>query len=523
MSAAPPGAWVRTVALAAPSLGDNTADAERLTAALRRELGGAEVDLDLDLLQRLPGMLREHGYRVRCTVFPDRGRFALTGVAAADTKRIAAGLAIDLGTTRVALRLIDLATGAHLADHGCDNPQAVIGPDVLARIHHADTPGGLNELTRLVVDGLNEAIGRICEAARLPPEAVAAVAVAGNTAMTHLFLGLEPRWMIREPYLPVVNRPGVRRAADLGLRAGPWARVLVFPNIGSYFGGDLVAGILFSDLHRRPETALLVDVGTNAEVVLGNRDWLVGCAGAAGPALEGGVTRMGMTAGPGAVDRVAIDPASGEFRLRTIGGLPPRGICGSGVIDLAAQLFRAGMIDVRGKLVPPACGARLRVVDGIRYLVVVPAAESATGGPLMVGQPELDSLVRSKAAMYTILETLALTVGLRLEDIGTVFVAGAFGCLIDPRSAIAIGMLPDLPLERYVPIGNSSLEGAAMALTAAAAPAEIDRIRDRITYLELNVNPEFMQRFSAAKFLPHTDLGRFPSVGREQLNRHSGA
>jgi len=232
---------------------------------------------------------------------------------------------------------------------------------------------------------------------------------------------------------------------------------------------------------------------------------------------------MGMTAGPGAVDRVAIDPASGEFRLRTIGDLPPRGICGSGVIDLAAQLFRAGMIDVRGKLVPPACGARLRVVDGIRYLVVVPAAESATGGPLMVGQPELDSLVRSKAAMYTILETLALTVGLRLEDIGTVFVAGAFGCLIDPRSAIAIGMLPDLPLERYVPIGNSSLEGAAMALTAAAAPAEIDRIRDRITYLELNVNPEFMQRFSAAKFLPHTDLGRFPSVGREQLNRHSGA
>jgi uncharacterized 2Fe-2S/4Fe-4S cluster protein (DUF4445 family) len=229
-----------------------------------------------------------------------------------------------------------------------------------------------------------------------------------------------------------------------------------------------------------------------------------------------------MTAGPGAVDRVTLDPRTGALRLRTIGGLPPRGICGSGVIDLAAQLFRVGMVDVRGRLVPAACGGRLRMVDGIRHLVVVPAAESATGEELMVGQPELDSLVRSKAAMYTILETLALTVGMRLEEIGTVFVAGAFGCLIDPRSAIAIGMLPELPLERYVPIGNSSLEGATLALASAAAHAEIDRIRDRITYLELNVNQEFMQRFSAAKFLPHTDVGRFPSVGQERLNRQAG-
>lgn len=522
MSAAAPGAWVRTVALPVPSLGDNTADAERLTAALERELGGAPVDVDLDLLRRLPAALREHGYRVRCTVFPDRGRYALTGIDAADTRRAAIGLAVDLGTTRVALRLVDLATGAHLAEHGCDNPQVAIGPDVLARIHHAEAPGGLDELTRRVVDGLNAAVARTCEAAKVAPEDVVAVAVAGNTAMTHLFLGLDPRWMIREPYIPVVNRPGVLRAADLGLRVGRWARVFVFPNVGSYFGGDLAAGILFSGLHRRPGTALLVDVGTNAEVVLGNRDWLIGCAGAAGPALEGGVARVGMTAGPGAVDRVSLDAATGGLRLSTIGGLPPRGICGSGVIDLAAQLFRAGVIDVRGRLVPAACGGRLRVIDGIRHLVVVPAAESATGEELMVGQPELDSLVRSKAAMYTILETLALTVGMRLEEIGTVFVAGAFGCLIDPRSAIAIGMLPDLPLERYVPIGNSSLEGATLALASAAVHAEIDRIRDRITYLELNVNQEFMQRFSAARFLPHTDVGRFPSVGREQVNRHSG-
>jgi uncharacterized 2Fe-2S/4Fe-4S cluster protein (DUF4445 family) len=336
--------------------------------------------------------------------------------------------------------------------------------------------------------------------------------VAGNTAMTHLFLGLEPRWIIREPYIPVVNRPGMLKTADLGIHASPFTRVLVFPNIGSYFGGDLIAGILFSGLHRRTDPALLVDVGTNAEVVLGNRDWLIGCAGAAGPALEGGVTRMGMLAGPGVIDRVVIDPETRRFDIHTIEDMPPRGICGSGVIDLAAQLFLSGMLDIRGKLVTAACDDRLKVVDGIRHLVVVPADRSATGADLTISQADLDSLIRSKAAMYTILETLARTVGMNLSDLGTFFVAGAFGCLINPASAIAIGMLPDLALERYVPIGNSSLQGAALALTSASALDEIDRIRDRITYLELNVNQDFMNRFSAAKFLPHTDVSRFPSV-----------
>jgi len=247
-------------------------------------------------------------------------------------------------------------------------------------------------------------------------------------------------------------------------------------------------------------------------VVLGNQDWLIGCAGAAGPALEGGVTRMGMLAGPGVIDRVTIDPASRRFDIHTIEEMPPIGICGSGVIDLAAQLFLAGMIDIRGKLVSAACGDRLRVVEDLRHLVVVPAEQSATGKDLTISQADVDSLIRSKAAMYTILETLTTTVGVHLNDLGTFFVAGTFGCFIDPRSAITLGMLPDLPLDRYVPLGNSSLQGAAMVLTAESAFDEIGRIRDRITYIELNVNQDFMNRFSAAKFIPHTDAGRFPSI-----------
>lgn len=505
---------VRRLALPPPGLKDNTADADRLLAALKRELNAEAIDIDPALIRPLPAMLRQTGYAVRVVLGRDRRRWFVAAVAPADTDRPAAGLAVDIGTTTIELRLLDLERGGTLGELAFENPQTAVAPDVLARIHHADTEAGLAELNRLVVQGLNQGIGRVAERAGIAVAEIACLAVAGNTAMTHLLLGLDPRGMIREPYIPVLNRPGVLRAADLGLKAGPGARVTVFPNVGSYFGGDLIAGILFSGLHRREEPAILVDVGTNAEVVLGNRDWLIGCAGAAGPALEGGMSRIGMAAGPGAIDRVVIDPQTRRFTLRTIGGLPPRGICGSGMIDLAAQLFLAGMIDLRGKLVPAACAERLVEVDGVRALTVVPAAESATGEALLIGQPELDSLVRSKAAMYTILETLTLSVGLALEQVETVLVAGTFGTHIDPRSAVVIGMLPDLPPERYVALGNTALAGAALALLDPDAADAIDPIRDRVTYLELNVNAEFMNRFSAAKFLPHTDAGRFPSVPR---------
>jgi uncharacterized 2Fe-2S/4Fe-4S cluster protein (DUF4445 family) len=330
--------------------------------------------------------------------------------------------------------------------------------------------------------------------------------------MTHLFMGLNPRWIVREPYIPAVNKPPRVKAAALGVGVNPLARVLIFPNIGSYFGGDLIAGILYSEMNKNEETAILVDVGTNAEVVLGNKNWLIAFAGAAGPALEGGVTRMGMTAGPGVIDKIAIDPDTREFNIHTIAEKPPRGICGSGVIDLAAQLYLGGMIDIRGKFLPSNCGRRLKEIDGLAHLTVVPAGQSATGSDLTISQADVDSLIRSKAAMYTILETITASVGVTLRDLKRFYVAGTFGAFIDPRSAVTIGMLPDLPIDTYKPLGNSSLQGATLALRSLEHFDKIDDIRDRITYLELNVNQEFMNRFSAAKFLPNTDRSLFPSV-----------
>ena len=504
--------WIQTVQLDEPSLKDNTADAERLVEALKPRLNNPNIHIDLDVLKILPSILREAQFSLRCVLFKEKHQWVLTDIQNSKAKQVCAGLAVDLGTTRVVLRLVDLASGCSLAELAFDNPQEKVGPDILARIHFAEKEDGLKHLNDLIISDLNSHIIDLCASQNLQPENIYALAVAGNTTMTHLLMGLNPRWIIREPYISVVNNPGIIKAGALGLRVNPQARLLIFPNIGSYFGGDLIAGILFSRIYQSQQTSILVDVGTNAEVVLGNENWLIACAGAAGPALEGGVTRMGTTAGPGVIDQISADPDNLEFSIHTIDDLPPTGICGSGVIDLAAQLFLSGMIDVRGKLLPAVCGTKIKKIDGLSHLVVVPAENSATGADLTISQADLDSLIRSKAAMYTILETITESVNLKPRELERFYVAGTFGSFINPESAIAIGMLPDLPRDRYQTVGNSSLGGAALALQSDAYHDEIHQIRERITYLELNVNQDFMNRFSAAKFLPHTNLSLFPTV-----------
>lgn len=512
-SSAPTSGWVETVHLRPPSLDDNTSDADRLSDALKKHLNTDRVRIDLALLRRLPFQLRACAFAVRCALFRDGSHWILIDVSAATDSVRFAGLAVDLGTTRVAARLVDLLSGRVLNEASFDNPQRSVGSDILTRIHYAEKScHGLEQLRHSLVAAVNRHIRDLCRRSGRRPVDVCLVSLAGNTTMSHLFAGVAPRWMIREPYIPGFNRPGLFRASDLDLEANAGARVYIFPNSGSYVGGDVVAGILHAGMGRAPETALLVDVGTNAEVVVGNQEWMVACAGAAGPALEQGVTRMGMMAASGVIDRVAIDPASGRFRIHVIGDQPPRGICGSGLIDLAAHLFLNKMIDIRGRLVPSNCGPRLREDGGSAALEIVPADQTADGKPLVIAQPDLDSLIRSKAAMYTILETITEIVGLRPRDLARFHVAGTFGAFIDPRSAITIGMLPDLPLNAYVSLGNSSLEGASRLLSQRESLEEIDRITQRITYVELNVNQDFMNRFSAAKFIPHTDRSLFPSV-----------
>jgi uncharacterized 2Fe-2S/4Fe-4S cluster protein (DUF4445 family) len=505
--------YVRTIELTPPALGNNTADAQRLEQALKKELNTGYVHIPRHLVGDLSAQLREWHWQARVVLFKDRRSFRVAALLDPKDPGPVLGAAVDIGTTRMVISLMDLESREKLGETGFDNPQAEIGPDVLTRIHHARTPEGREALQGLAVDALNQHLAQLCRENNQTPDRVFLVAGAGNTAMTHLFAGLPAFGIIQEPYIPCTNILDTLDAADLGLAVHPTGQVFLFPNIGSYFGGDLLAGILAADLDQKEEPCIMVDVGTNAEIVLGNKDWLMACAGAAGPALESGVSRMGMTAKPGVIDRVRVDPKTRDLVIHTIDDEPAVGICGSGMIDLAAALFVSGRIDIRGKLVPEACGDRLTNEDDIPGFELVAAEDSGTGGPICLSQVDLNSLTSAKAAMYTILEVIvSQTAGLSFSDLAKFYVAGTFGSFINPDAAITIGMLPDIPTDRFQVLGNTSLKGAEQVLTDPDAFDRVMAIRETITYIELNVNQGFMNLFSGAKFYPHTDTSRFPSV-----------
>jgi uncharacterized 2Fe-2S/4Fe-4S cluster protein (DUF4445 family) len=505
--------FVRTILIETPSLTDNTADAQRLEKALLDELNTDYIKIPLAILKKLPSNLRSWGFRAKAVIFQDRQSWILVDLLDPLIDRPVLGIAIDIGTTRIVISLVDIETGKEIGERGFDNPQAVIGPDVLARIHYSHEHKGLKELNQLVIDAVNLNVSALCREHGYQKTDVYIVTGAGNTAMTHLFLGLESMEIIKQPYIPCVNIPDTQLAKDLNLDINEKGVTFLFPNIGSYFGGDLIAGILFSDLDQKQAPCILVDVGTNAEIVVGNCDWLIACAGAAGPALEGGVSKMGMTAKPGVIDRVWIDPDSRKLAIHTIEEKKPVGICGSGMIDLAASLFLSKRIDIQGKFSRQVCKENLVEKNGISYFILVDANDSATGSPIYLSQVDLNSLTSSKAAMYTILEVIVKnTAGLEFEDLEKFYVAGTFGSFIDPVSAISIGMLPDIPVDTFAVLGNTSLGGAKALLKAPQAFERIMKIRQSITYIELNVNQSFMNMFSGAKFYPHTDASRFPSL-----------
>ncbi|MFA7383301.1 MAG: ASKHA domain-containing protein [Desulfurivibrionaceae bacterium] len=504
---------VRGIAVAAPppTLGDNTGDIDRLKKALAPRLNGCMPLVPYQRLSKVAERFRAAGFTGAAIVNELAGGPMLVDFLP-QPPPVLAGMALDLGTTHLEATLLDLATGATLARADRENGQIRYGADILTRIHYAGKGDGLAELHQAIIGSINELALELARSAGLPVAGIRALSVSGNTSMVHFFLNINPYHLCREPYIPMVNAPDPCLAGELKLAIHPAAVVWLLPSVGSYFGGDLISGLLASGLDQQPETCMLIDVGTNAEVIVGNREWLIACAGAAGPALEGGVARMGMRAGPGAIEHVQIDPASLEIRYQTIGNGKPRGLCGSGLIDLVAELYLTRQIDIRGKFRPQAAGERLiEGKEGYQF-VVASGRDSADGRPVVLGQVDLDALMRSKAAMYAILATLANQVGIAFADLHRIYVAGAFGRHISPRQAIVLGMLPDLPLTIYEPVGNSSLRGAQLILLERQARERSLRLAGKITYIELNVNQEFMLRFSGSRFIPHTDHALFPSV-----------
>ena len=492
-----------------PSLDDQRADEARLRQALAEELGAPPL-LPLSTLRRLPQVLRPD-FRLKARVAFDGSCWRVLDLLPPEENRPLYGLGIDLGSTGVVFYLFDFLTQRVVAKKSFKNPQIPYGEDILTRLHFADRPERRQELHEITI----KTLAREIESFVQPKEALAYIAVCGNTTMAHFLLNLETRHLYREPYIPAASWIDPLKASEIGLPAHEEALLFVFPNRGSYFGGDLLAGILASGMHLREEISILIDVGTNAEVVLGNKEFLLATAGAAGPALEGGILACGMQAAPGAIERVRINPKTLAIQVQTIGQESPRGICGSGVIDLLAQMFLAGLIDQRGKYVVSRLPERFAEIDGELAFILVPPEETANGQPIYVTEGEMKSVIRSKGAMYTILTVLCQSVGLSFEDIAHFYIAGSFGNYIDPEMAITIGMLPDVPRERFVPLGNAAGEGTVAFLRHTGAFEELKQILNNLTYLEMNVRSEFMNLLTGALFLPHTDLSLFPSVAEK--------
>jgi uncharacterized 2Fe-2S/4Fe-4S cluster protein (DUF4445 family) len=492
--------------LTTPSDSDKTPDFERVLAGLLRE--GINIqNVPISVVRKLPEVLRESDFEITATV-SFLSEPELIDVEPGERLNNNFGLAVDLGTTNIVCRLMNLNTGEPAGEASATNPQTAIGEDILARIHHClkppavGRPAGLEELRLAAVDCISRLARKLADEGGVSVNDISCACISGNTTMAHFFLGLDPYNICRTPYVPAANRFGVFKAREIDLKIEPEAPVLVLPNVGSYVGGDVLAGILASGMADRDGISILVDVGTNAEIIVGNRDWLVACAGAAGPALEGGVVNSGMRAAPGAIDRIKIE-VNYEPSFTVIGDVQPAGMCGSALIDLLAELFRTGLIDGRGKFIPAKTKRIIETEAGLAYFVT---------DRIIFTEKDIENLIRTKAAMYTALTVITAEIGITFNDIESFFVAGTFGEYIAADKAVSIGMLPDISLDKFKLLGNSSLKGATLALLDREAREKIERIAAMITYKELNASAEFMSLYRAAMFLPHTDASLFPSL-----------
>jgi len=418
-----------------------------------------------------------------------------------------------VGTTTVAVQLVSMPTGKVLATQTAYNDQIDCGLDVISRINYARRPNRLEELRTRVLKTINTLIDQLGDGNEVERDEIRNAVVAGNTTMIHLLLGLVPEYIRLEPYTPTLLETPFLKAEEIGINIHPQSMVYFAPAVGSYVGGDITSGLLCTDIASGSEEVnLFIDIGTNGELVIGNSDFLVTCACSAGPAFEGGGIDNGMRAALGAVDNVEIDGETGMPVYRTIGNVPAKGICGTGMIVLLANLFLAGWLDAAGKLNREKKSPAIRTDGRQAHYIIVPAEESATGKPVTISEIDIENIIRAKAAIYSACALMLEQVGLGFDALSTIYIAGGFGRFLDIDKAITIGLLPDLPRERYRYIGNSSLMGAYLVLVSGEKKRRQLELAGRMTYMELSTEPAYMDQYTGALFLPHTDIKRFPTL-----------
>lgn len=479
-----------------------------------RRLRVEEVTTELPVVRGMARTLREAEWDVTAVLEapPAAKTMHLIALEAGDTTDSLWGAAIDIGTTTVTVYLVDLLSGDVKQIAADYNGQIARGEDVISRIVYASKGQGLQELTGLVTDTINRMISQACRRQSVEPTQIYRVAVVGNSTMIHLLLGLPPEPIRLTPYITTANAPPPVRARELGIKVNPQALVDCLPGVASFMGADITAGVLSSGLDQTDKLTLFMDIGTNGEMVLGTAEWLVSCACSAGPAFEGAGVEFGMRATMGAIEEVWVNSETHEPTYRVIGNEKPRGLCGSGLISLMAELFVTGAMDRAGNLKLDLGSSRVRQgAHGPEY-VVARAEETADGKDIVFSKVDIDNLLRAKAAIYAGFSVLVKSVGLTANDVEQTLIGGSFGQYINVEKAIQLGMLPDMPWDRFHYLGNTAARGAYMALLNADARQRIADIARRMTYVELCADNSFTDEFMAAMFLPHTDMTRFPSL-----------
>ncbi len=498
-----------------PTAQDNLPDITRLISHLQLEYDEHRLEVTLAMIRKLPQVIREDDFKVTATLVRpvrDVGKTRIINVQSGDTTHQSYAIAMDIGTTTVYGQVIDLISGDVLAEHGEFNGQISYGEDVISRIVYAEKSGGLERLSEVIIKTINKILAKIIKRSGVDPENISTITLAGNTTMTQLLLAVDPRHIRRAPYVPAATLFPPIKAADLGMELGEHVAALVYPAVSSYVGGDIVAGVMGSGIYRTDELTLYLDVGTNAEIVIGNKDWLACAACSAGPAFEGGGLKFGMRAAKGAIEDFSIDPVTLEPMLITIGNVRPKGICGSGLIIMVATMFEMGIINNLGKFDRDLNTPRIREDKGIYEYVLAWKDDTQIDRDVTLTEIDIENLIRAKGAIYSGCMTLLNEVGMSIGDIEKIILAGGFGSYVDLEKAMTIGLLPEMDTGKITFIGNGSLMGAKMSSLTNRIRRDVVEVTNKMTNFELSDTPSYMDNYVAALFLPHTDMNKFPKL-----------
>lgn len=485
-------------------------DQKRIELALNT-LGYEQVHFPLKVLRKLYPLCRDANFDITVTLVHREHDWMVTDVEAGDTTAHHYGLAVDYGSTTIVMQLFDMNSGSVIAQESAVNGQVAYGTDILTRITYVlEEKGRAADLQKATVETFHQLLEQLTAETGIDAGKSPVMIVSGNTTMVHFLLGLDAWTVFASPFAPVTTDPGFLWGSELGM---DFEGLIYFvPSASNYVGGDIVSGLLVLDIHKKEETNMFFDIGTNGELVIGNRHWMIAGAGAAGPALEGYISKYGMRAAPGAIDSVKINGE--DLSFTTIDGQKPVGICGSGIIDLLAQMRLNGWINMAGVLEPSVSQRIIYLQEEKEYAAVyAKAEESATGTPLYFSQTDIHQYLETKAAAYTMIDCILETAGVGVEDVDHLYLSGAFPAHSDLESAITIGIFPDLPREKYVLVKNSSLEGARLLLLDHSRLFEAKGLVEDLYCVQFASIPDFLIRMQAAKFIPHTDMDRFPSLG----------